>query len=174
MNVNTAHNSYTEILHPMEKTDSPVLSVEQIMGTFMAGITVSDSKKKQNVRAELLNQLYDLYLSECERTFPISNKKRYYAYIRLHHPTALAKKEEYNSHKNEFRSAKLPDHKKFLKPIKSNDYLWWGRFSHLKGEEGNECLSLMVSEAKDISNRKGNVIAYILGASGKLGLSPTP
>ena len=52
--------------------------------------------------------------------------------------------------------------------MKKINYLWWGRFSHLKGEEGNECLRTMISDVKDIIHRKGEVISYILGASGKL------
>lgn len=124
--------------------------------------------KKQNVRKELIGDLYVIYLKNVNKDYQIKNKKRYYRYVRLHYPTALSKREDYNSHKDEFRSAKLPEHQRFLTPIKSTDFLWWGRFSHLKGEDGNECLRTVISEAKDRENRKQDVALYIMGSCGKL------
>jgi len=125
--------------------------------------------KKQNVRRELLNELYNLYLEACNKEYYVKNKKRYYAYIKKHSPALLKDAKEYASKKQVFRGARLPEHQRFLKPMESKDYLWWGRFSHLKGEEGNECLRVMISEAIEMKTLgKGNIISYILGASGKL------
>ena len=117
-------------------------------------------EKKENTRQELLRVLYELYLKHADKELRIRNKKRYNYYIRVHHPTALSKESDYNSFKNEFRNAKLPDHKKYLSPIKSSNYLWWGRFTHLK----EDALRHMVSVARSIEHRKGNVSGYIFGS----------
>ena len=125
-------------------------------------------EKKENTRQALLRELYTIYLDYVNKDYAIKNRKRYYAFVRLHHPTALLKKEDYNKYKDVFRNAKLPDHKKYLKPLASDDFLWWGRFRHLKGEEGNECLRTVISEAKDKIYRGEDVALYILGSCGKL------
>lgn len=127
-------------------------------------------EKKENTRRELLAQLYNIYLNHVNKDYQIKNRKRYYRFVRLHYPTALSEKEKYNSYKNEFRTAKLPDHQKYLSPIKSDDYLWWGRFSHLKGEDGLEQLRTVISECKDKEHRGEDVALYILGSCGKLSL----
>lgn len=137
------------------------LNVNELLTSLVP--TTDIKPKKQNVRKELLNQLYDIYFTHANKELRIRNKKRYYAYVRLHHPTALSKESEYNSYKDMFRTAKLPDHQKYLKPIEKDDYRWWGRFSHLKGEEGNEALRHILSVAKDKEHRKEQVIPYILG-----------
>jgi len=125
-------------------------------------------EKKENTRQALLGELYTLYLNYVNKDYQIKNRKRFYHFIRLHYPTALSKKEEYYKHKDEFKNAKLPDHQKFLKPIASDDFLWWGRFRHLKGEEGLEQLRTVISEAKDKEYRGEDVALYILGSCGKL------
>jgi len=128
-------------------------------------------EKKENTRQALLRELYALYLSYVNKDYQIKNRKRYYRYIRLHYPAALSEKEKYNSYKQEFRTAKLPDHQKYLSPLKSDDYLWWGRFSHLKGEEGLEQLRTVISNVKEmIALEKKNVDVYILSSCGKLSL----
>lgn len=138
------------------------LNVNGLLGDLQQKIGLPP--KKQDTRKELLNELYNLYATEQDN----KNRINYYRYIRVHHPAALSKEEDYYKYKDEYRKAKLPINVKYTPLIKKSDYLWWGRFSHLKGEEGNECLRLMISEVRDIKNRKGNIISYILGASGKL------
>lgn len=145
------------------------LPVENLVTLLLQNLVCNSNEsvgsvKKQNVRKDLLNELYSMYATAQDD----QNRKNYFRYIRVHHPTALSKREEYNAHKEEYRTAKLPDKIKYQKLIKKSDYLWWGRFSHLKGEEGNECLRTMISEAKDMIHRKFDVIPYILGACGKL------
>ena len=130
-------------------------------------------EKKENTRQALLATLYGIYLDYVNKDYQTKNRKRYYRYVRVHHPTALSKKEEYHSYKLEFKNAKLPDHQKFLKPIASDDFLWWGRFSHLKGEEGLEQLRTVISEAKDKEYRGEDVALYILGSCGKLSTDKT-
>lgn len=124
-----------------------------------------EQKIRRNDRGGLLNELYQIYATAQDE----KNRINYYRYIRVRHPAALAKKEEYYKFKYEYRKAILPEHVKYQNLIKKNSYVWWGRFSHLKGEDGLHCLQVMISETRDIINRKGNVISYILGASGKLG-----
>lgn len=144
---------------------------------LLTGLNVTDSSfrkndvpvKKQNVRKELINELYQIYLQECNKEYYVKNKKRFYAYCKRTHPDGLEDRRVYESYKSEFRAAKLPEHQKYLKPIDSNDGAWWYRFSHLKGEEGNECLRVIISTAKEMKTlNKGNVISYILGSAGKL------
>lgn len=143
------------------------LSVENLLQNLIPNFSKNVGKeKKQNVRQDLLNELYQIYATTQDE----KNRKRYYTYIRVRHPSALSQREMYYSYKDEFRKAILPDHVKYCPIIKKNDYKWWGRFSHLKGEEGKDCLRVMVSETKDIIHRKSNVISYILGASGKLSI----
>ena len=125
--------------------------------------------KKQNVRRELLNELYNLYLEACNKEYYVKNKKRYYAYVKKYHPSSLLERVEYHSHREDFKKAPLPNNHKFLRPIDSSDGAWWMRFSHLKGEDGIECLRTMISEVTEMKTLgKGNIISYILGASGKL------
>lgn len=138
------------------------LNVSGLLGDLQQKIGLPP--KKQDTRKELLNELYNLYATEQDN----KNRINYYRYIRVHHPAALSKEEDYYKYKDEYRTAKLPENIKYSPLIKKGDYLWWGRFSHLKGEDGIECLNTMLSECKDIKHRKGNLIAYILGASGKL------
>lgn len=138
------------------------LNVSGLLGDLQQKIGLPP--KKQDTRKELLNELYKIYATEQDN----KNRKNYYRYIRVHHPAALSKEEDYYKYKDEYRTAKLPENIKYSPLIKKGDYLWWGRFSHLKGEDGIESLRLMVSEVRDIKNRKGNIISYILGASGKL------
>lgn len=126
-------------------------------------IPTTSIDKQTTRRNRLLNDLYELYLEECNKQYYVKNRKRYMAYIKKYHPEALVSKELYNSHKQEFREALLPIHQRYLKAIDKNSYLWWGRFSHLKGEEGNEALRHILSVAKDKEHRKEQVIPYILG-----------
>lgn len=165
MNVLTVSNPYTDTEFLTQEV-SHVWSVAEIIKGLVPPVTTTI--KKQNVRKDLLNELYSLYLEACNKEYSIKNKKRYYVFIRLHHPAALAKKEEYNKYKDVFRKAKLNDNQKYLKPIKSDDFVWWGRFSHLKGEDGNECLRTIISNATEMKAFNKPVIQYILGASGKL------
>ncbi len=116
-------------------------------------------------RAFLLHELYNLYTISTNKD---ENRKRYYAYLRLHHPNILKKttfnKEWWDTYKQEFRDSKLPKEQKYLDAIKENDFRWWGRFSHLKGDEGNSALRYMISVARDKVNRDGGASAYIMGS----------
>lgn len=117
-------------------------------------------------RGAILNDLHEIY-TEYAQSFPTKNKKRYYAYLGLHHPRVLKEartKEEYDKFKPVFKKAKLTEAFRHLEYIKKSDFRYWGRFSHLKEEEGNESLRFMVSRARDILNRNGNVAAYVFGA----------
>lgn len=136
-------------------------SIANIQFVFSPSVEVTPVRNDRN---ELLNILYTIYATAQDE----KNRKNYYKYIRVRHPAALAKKETYNQYKEEYRTAKLPDHIKYQKLIKKDNYVWWGRFSHLKGDDGLECLRLMVSECRDRIHRKQDVIKYILGACGKL------
>lgn len=113
-------------------------------------------------RNELLNELHAIY-TEYAQSFPQRNKKRYYAFMKKYHPQAMTP-ESYNNFKDEFKKAKLPDHQRFLKYVKSSDFLWWGKFSHLKGEEGIEAIAFMISVARDKLNRGECVATYIFGS----------
>lgn len=103
------------------------------------------------------------------------NRINYYRYIRVHHPTALSKEEEYYKYKDEYRKAKLPETVKYSPLIKEYifnakgkkvwNYQWYKRFTHLQGEEGNASLRHMLSVAKSMIHRKQSVIPYILGAT---------
>lgn len=148
------------------------LSVENLLTGLKETVQNSNENvvpvKKQNVRQELMRQLYDLYLEACNKEYYVKNKKRYYAFVRNSHPEALKDAKRYNSYKDIFRRSKLSDERKYLSPIDSKDYLWWGRFSHLKGEEGNECLRTILSNAKEMKSFGRDITSYILGAAGKL------
>lgn len=145
--------------YPDEQEISLVKSAGELFAELIPKTALPE--KKQNVRKELLNELYTLYLNHANKELRIRNRKRYNYYIRLHHPTALSKESDYNSFKDEFRNAKLDAHKKYLSPIKSSDYRWWGKFTHLK----EDALRHMISVARSMEHRKGNVSSYILGAT---------
>ena len=115
-----------------------------------------------SVRADLLNQLHEIY-TEYAQDFSIKNKKRYYAYLKSRHPEVL-KSGDYYKYKEEFKKAKLPEHQRFLEYIQKKDFRWWGKFSHLTGEEGNRAIEHMISVAKDKLHRKENVAQYIFGS----------
>lgn len=72
--------------------------------------------------------------------------------------------EKYNNFKSEFKKTKLPDAQRFLEYIKADDFRWWGKFTHLKGEEGNDVLRYMVSVSKDKLLRGECVASYIFGS----------
>ena len=112
-------------------------------------------------RTALLAELHGIY-TEYAQSYPIRNKKRYFAYIKKYHPEAMSA-ELYNNYKSEFKKTKLPDAQRFLEYIKADDFRWWGKFSHLKGEEGNDALRYMVRIAKDKAFRNEDVAKYLFG-----------
>lgn len=135
------------------------LNVSGLLGDLQQKIGLPP--KKQNVRQELLNELYQLYLEACNKEYYWKNKKRYNAYLRIHHPTLLRKgvtKEEYYKYREDFKKAKLPNHQIFLKPYSEQEHMWYKRFNKNNQQEIRE----MISNARTITHRKGNVIAYIL------------
>lgn len=167
MNVNIADDQSTETF----TTIGEVLRALNV-SDYITSIE-SKQPKKQNSRQELLNQLYQIYLTACNKDYYWKNKKRYNAYLRKYHPEVLrtdVTKEEYYRYKEAFKKAKLPLEKKYLAPIDSADGAWWMRFSHLKGDDGIECLSIMVKDATEMVAFNKNPIPYILGASGKLSI----
>jgi len=140
------------------------LSVLNVSGSLNDYQTQSELPvKKQNTRKDLLNELYQQYLKACNKEYYWKNKKRCYAYLRLHHPETLKNKESYTNGKELFRKAKLPEHQKYLTPYAEDSYQWYKRFNKSKQVDIRE----MISNARSIGHRKGNVIAYILSA-GKL------
>lgn len=152
MNVITASKNSYDIV----STTEDILSALNV-SDFVTSITPSVGKKK-NERQILLNELYQLYLDACNKEYYWKNKKRCYAYLRLHHPKAFTNKESYTNGKELFRKANLPQHQKYLTPYKEDEHMWYKRFNTKKKQEIRE----IISNAKDIKNRKGNVIAYIL------------
>ena len=63
----------------------------------------------------------------------------------------------------EFKKTKLPDAQRFLEYIKADDFRWWGKFAHLKGEEGNDALRYIISVARSKMHRGECVASYVLG-----------
>ncbi len=116
----------------------------------------------KNIRSAILNDLHAVY-TEYAQDFSVKNKKRYFAYLKYKHPEVL-KSGEFYKYKEEFKKAQLPDHQRFIEYIKKEDFRFWGRYSHLKGEEGNDSLRYMVSVARDKLHRKENVAQYVFGA----------
>ncbi len=114
-------------------------------------------------RTALLAELHGIY-TEYAQSYPIRNKKRYFAYIKKYHPEAMSA-ELYNNYKSEFKKTKLPDAQRFLEYIKADDFRWWGKFAHLKGEEGNDALRYIISCSRDKLNRKKNVAEFIFGCT---------
>ncbi len=112
-------------------------------------------------RTALLAELHGIY-TEYAQSYPIRNKKRYFAYIKKYHPEAMSA-ELYNNYKSEFKKTKLPDAQRFLEYIKADDFRWWGKFSHLKGEEGNDSLRHIISVARSKMHRGECVASYVLG-----------
>ncbi len=138
-----------------------MLSIAEIKFDFQPTVEAKSS------RNELLAQLYQLYVSQPELTRK-ENRSRYHEYVRVHHPEVCKKsgfdKRRYDTFKEEFKKAKLTIDKKFLGYVKENSFGWWGKFSHLKGEDGNRALEHMISVAKDKVWRKENVAMYIMGS----------
>lgn len=135
------------------------LNVNGLLGDLQQKIGLPP--KKQDTRKELLNELYKIYATEQDN----KNRINYYRYIRVHHPAALSKEEDYYKYKDEYRTAKLPENIKYSPLIKKGDYLWWNKFTHLQGENGNRSLQHMLSVVKDMLHRKQYVVPYILGAT---------
>lgn len=144
---------------PDQDVSLSALNVNGLLGDLQQKIGLPP--KKQDTRKELLNELYKIYATEQDN----KNRINYYRYIRVHHPAALSKEEDYYSHKDTFRTKKLPENIQYKPLIKKESYLWWGRYSHLKGEDGNSALRHMISVAKDMLHRKQYVVPYILGAT---------
>lgn len=123
------------------------------------------TETSRSPRNALLKVLYSLYVSQPEETKK-ENRRRYHEYVRLHHSEVCRKigfsKERYNNFKSEFKSAKLPALEKFI-PIFSEKYFAI-KMAHIKGDEGLETLSYMISIARDKLNREENVASYILGS----------
>lgn len=128
-------------------------------------IPFESTPSKKSVRGELLGQLYELYTCQPEETIK-ENRKRYHAWVRIKYPLDCVKstfsKIQYNSHKTEFKKEKLPYEECYI-PTLSLKYFCI-KMAHIKGDEGNDTFRYMVSIAKDIRNRKGNVAKYILGS----------
>lgn len=150
----------------MEETISNYTNISEIAFNFLPETfaPIESAKSKRNA---LLKELYVLYTSQLEINRK-ENRKRYHEYVRLHYPSVCKKagfnKANYDSYKDSFRKAKLSAEKRYLSYIKENSFSWWGKFAHLKGEEGNRALEHMISVAKDRQWRKQNVAIYILGS----------
>lgn len=122
-------------------------------------------EKSRSPRNELLKQLYKLYVSQPEQTKK-ENSLRYKSWMTLNHPDCVRKAgfslERYNSHKSSFKKSKVPPLERYI-PIFSEKFFAI-KMAHLKGEDGLETLRHMISVARDIKNRDGNVAQYILGS----------
>lgn len=122
-------------------------------------------EKSRSPRNALLKEIYSLYVSQPEKTKE-ENRKRYHQWVRVHHPEVCRKvgfsKKLYDSHKAEFKSAKLLPLERYMTTFSERFFAI--KMSLFKGEEGRETLQYMISVAKDKFNRKENVAAYILGS----------
>lgn len=127
--------------------------------------TVQEKSKIKSLRTFLIKELYELYISQPERTQK-ENRLRYKSWMIQHHPQATKRigfsKQAYDSYKSEFKKAKLLPLERYIPTF--SDKFFAIKMAHLKGEEGIETLQYMISVAKDIGHRDGNVAAYILGS----------
>lgn len=131
----------------------------------------NQEKKPRSRREELLHELYLLLISQPEETKK-ENRKRYRLWMHNNYPEHCLKRgfdvNKYNSFKDEFREVsnkgKLPKEERFLSYPKEDNYLWYGRFSHLKGESGIEALEHMLHEARGMKHRGYQVAPYIMGS----------
>ncbi len=112
-------------------------------------------------RNALLKELYEQYTSQPE-VRQKENRKRYYAFLRLNHRDILRKdkltEELWNHYKSEFRKSKLPSDQKYIEVIAEKNF--WYFFSHIPTED----LNFIISCAKDVGHRGGNVASFIMGS----------
>lgn len=123
---------------------------------------------KNNPRSDLLHQLYILYTSQPEEQKK-ENRKRYRFWMHKKYPEHCRKLgfniDKYNSFKEEFRNdRKLPETERYYGYPKEKTYAWYGKFTHLKGEEGIEALTHLIHNAKDMKHRGYSVSKYINGS----------
>lgn len=138
-------------------------SASKLFGIYTDKIQEKD--KIKSIRTSLIKQLYELYTSQPEKRQK-ENSLRYKKWMAATHPECVRKAgfslERYNSHKTDFKKEKLPPLERYIPTF--SDKFFAIKMSHLKGQEGIETLQYMISVAKDIYHREGNVASYILGS----------
>lgn len=117
--------------------------------------------KSRSKRAELLKELYQLYVSQPEENRK-ENRKRYHAFVRLHDPAVCKKagfnKERYDQYKDVFKKAKLP------KELKYVTYLSEKVFAIKMSHCDQDGLEILISKARDAKWRGYCVAKTILGS----------
>lgn len=116
---------------------------------FISGeqIIISPSKSKvRSERAEIISQLYDLYVGD-NLGIKKANWKRYISWLKTNHLP--------NSPENQVKFKKS---KKFIKPLKINSFCYF--LAHLKVKD----LYYHLSVAKDYKVRGKSAAGYIIGS----------
>ena len=158
-----AHSAEMNSIYQLEDETLSAFDVNSLLSNLLPNLPENVGvAKKQNVRQELMRDLYNLYLEACNKEYYVKNKKRYFRYVKTQFPHLLRagefKSKAWFDCRQDFKKAKLPDHQKYLKPYESGEYMWYKRFNKNTQDELRE----MISNAKSMIHRKQNVIGYIL------------
>lgn len=118
-------------------------------------------EKPRSKRADLLNQLYQLYVSQPEINRK-ENRKRYHSFVRLHDPSVCKKagfsKERYDQYKPLFKKAKLAKEDKYITYL--SEKVFAIKMSHVDSDG----LEILISKARDSKWRGYCVAKTIMGA----------